>query len=457
MWMADKDGADPVQCSRYYSQTLVYAAGTVAATASALACSASLVSMDYDGFTLSHTADGTQRQILFAAFSSEYSHRNLVSGQGHTVVGHDNIVGGKNNTCVGTKNHVHGENGTVIGHRSALFNMDGTTRTLEGDDKFEVYGDIGGDFSTLSDGDKGDITVSSSGSVWTIDAAVVTEAKMVLADNTTNDVNTSRHGFTPKAPNDTTKFLRGDGSWAAPTSNAAAVTPSDVSGLKLWLKADAGVFSDAGTTPAVDTNTIQQWNDQSGLGNHATQATAGKRPTYKTAIQNGLAVVRFAGAHGFQVASLGLSTFTTLCVFKGTGTAGLIYELSATVASNDGCILFQDTTGSVQVKKGGTVSSRNSSSGWGITGQFLVSGQHYGGSHATHYILSEGAPRIIATNTGNEPGSGTTTDTLNIGSRNNAASTFFTGDLCEFVVYSPAISLQNVRGLVQYLQQRWDV
>jgi hypothetical protein len=45
------------------------------------------------------------------------------------------------------------------------------------------------------------------------------EAGLTLSDNTTNDVSTSKHGFTPKAPNDTTKFLRGDGTWAVPNNN----------------------------------------------------------------------------------------------------------------------------------------------------------------------------------------------------------------------------------------------
>jgi len=35
-------------------------------------------------------------------------------------------------------------------------------------------------------------------------------------DNTDLDVSTAKHGLCPKAPNDTSKFLRGDGSWAAP-------------------------------------------------------------------------------------------------------------------------------------------------------------------------------------------------------------------------------------------------
>lgn len=41
----------------------------------------------------------------------------------------------------------------------------------------------------------------------------VSESGLWLRDNTIADVSTSRHGLVPKAPNDTTKFLRGDGTW----------------------------------------------------------------------------------------------------------------------------------------------------------------------------------------------------------------------------------------------------
>src|SRR5690349_19348958 len=54
---------------------------------------------------------------------------------------------------------------------------------------------VGGSGGALSDGDYGDITVSSSGTVMTIDAATVTEAKQVLADNTTNNASTTKHGY----------------------------------------------------------------------------------------------------------------------------------------------------------------------------------------------------------------------------------------------------------------------
>lgn len=58
--------------------------------------------------------------------------------------------------------------------------------------------------------------------------------------------------------------------------------PSDISGLVCWLKAGVGVYTDAGTTRAGHNDLVYQWNDQSGAGNHAVQATSGSRPKLNT-------------------------------------------------------------------------------------------------------------------------------------------------------------------------------
>ena len=57
----------------------------------------------------------------------------------------------------------------------------------------------------------------SSGTLTNCNGLV--ETGLTLSDNTTNDVTTSKHGFVPKAPNDTTKFLRGDGTWSVVNNN----------------------------------------------------------------------------------------------------------------------------------------------------------------------------------------------------------------------------------------------
>jgi hypothetical protein len=135
----------------------------------------------------------------------------------------------------------------------------------------------------------------------------------------------------------------------------------------------------------------------------------------------------------------------------------VILELSATVASNDGFLLIADGPGATNVRKSATTSSRTIAAGWGVTNQYILGGSHYGGTHATHYPVSEWGPRVAATQTGNEPGSGTTTATLNLCARNDGASLPMNGDICEVLIYTPAISLQNLRAVAQYLQQRWDV
>ena len=57
-----------------------------------------------------------------------------------------------------------------------------------------------------------------------IDNGAVTEAKQTLADNTTGDVSSTKHGYAPKSPADATKFLNG-----AATPAFALVKDSDLS------------------------------------------------------------------------------------------------------------------------------------------------------------------------------------------------------------------------------------
>mgnify|MGYP001569000268 CR=1 FL=1 len=48
------------------------------------------------------------------------------------------------------------------------------------------------------------------------DQTLPTDATIVTTDVTTNNVSITKHGFTPKAPNNTTDFLRADATWATP-------------------------------------------------------------------------------------------------------------------------------------------------------------------------------------------------------------------------------------------------
>lgn len=84
--------------------------------------------------------------------------------------------------------------------------------------------------------------LGSSISTGEIDTGAVTEVKLGISDNTTKDVTSTAHGFAPKSPADTTKFLRGGATpdWAVPaggwvkeaeTTAAGAETSIDFSNL----------------------------------------------------------------------------------------------------------------------------------------------------------------------------------------------------------------------------------
>lgn len=66
--------------------------------------------------------------------------------------------------------------------------------------------------------------------------------------------------------------------------------------LILWLKANAGVYSDDGTTNAEDQGPVFRWDDQGSLQNNALQSTAGNQPQWSSNNLNGYPAVAFDGS-----------------------------------------------------------------------------------------------------------------------------------------------------------------
>jgi hypothetical protein len=79
------------------------------------------------------------------------------------------------------------------------------------------------------------------------------------------------------------------------SGEAGNITPLTIfdSDLVLWFNAKQSIFSDAGSTPVVDTGTVQQWNDLSGNGYHLSEAI--NKPVYDVDGLNGLPAL--IGAH----------------------------------------------------------------------------------------------------------------------------------------------------------------
>jgi hypothetical protein len=102
-----------------------------------------------------------------------------------------------------------------VGALAALncYKLDGTTQIGNLDlIAAQVY--LATYVSTLSGGAGGFLITPLGG---------VSERFITLADNTTDNVSITAHGFAPKAPNDATKFLDGTGAYSVPATSGSSV------------------------------------------------------------------------------------------------------------------------------------------------------------------------------------------------------------------------------------------
>ncbi len=79
----------------------------------------------------------------------------------------------------------------------------------------------------------------------------VVEADITLADNTTNNVSTTKHGFAPKLSNNAGQFLDGTGSWSAPAGGGDVLGPATNTDnyLPQWNGANSKTLKDGVAIP----------------------------------------------------------------------------------------------------------------------------------------------------------------------------------------------------------------
>jgi lysophospholipase L1-like esterase len=244
-------------------------------------------------------------------------------------------------------------------------------------------------------------------------------------------------------------------------ANAAAPSfiPTQLPGLALWLKADAGTYQDAArTVPAVALNDpVGGWQDFSGAGNHVSQATAGKRMLLNTSAFNGLPGVIGAAANGTYLANTGFSALAS----KTGATVFVVFGSAAN------CTPF-DAGAGLQVD---SLPSIPGDQFFATTGSFSY-GQNVDpakvpkvlacrydstqSSDATRLAAWMSGSRSTLTLKGNainaslQPGNGVT-----VGATNGGANQFVDGPVFEVVVYARALTDAEVAQVNGYLGAKW--
>ena len=243
-------------------------------------------------------------------------------------------------------------------------------------------------------------------------------------------------------------------------------------GNVLWLKADAGVYTDAGTTTATNGQTVQQWNDQSSNNNHAAQATSNLRPVFVTNVLNGQPVVRFS-SHMLVTPSLdftGTDKADFYIVYKSsnlTGTWETVAEHGPDYNAFKGFAFFDNAQSPLTYRgmyPGHTGNGYNTKNypfkanvfkvvnasfdrGAAVAGEVSL---RINGKDAVLYDQSAPYNSDLTGNYDNRP--------LYIGNRGNAVNSFpLVGDIAEIILYNRKLTAGEKTTIETYLNAKYGI
>lgn len=233
-------------------------------------------------------------------------------------------------------------------------------------------------------------------------------------------------------------------------------SPLDISGCVLWL--------DASDTASISGNTdganVTQWDDKSASGFDVTPISTS--PVYKTSIQNGKNIVRFAGAGLINAsATLLRSTggFSTFVVGKSTGTGGYTGFVFVKGASDGRMSVNTAITtaylyGQARRANADADAYTPASPTAGVTSMTVISFVgDYDSTTATVYtngsVYATDGAWLTSGTTPNDGGA------LYVGAF--ASGGAMTGDVGEIVIYNNALGSANRQLVEQYLRTKWGI
>jgi hypothetical protein len=285
----------------------------------------------------------------------------------------------------------------------------------------------------------------------------VTEALITLANNTTNDVSTTEHGFAPKAPNDTTKFLRGDATWAAPASAGGGGSPAiltDTTDLAAWFSAD-----NAANTVAANTGIITAFGDKTGNGHTFTPGTGTIVKQYAQLAGSPVAafVAGLTAVAGITIPLKGAMTFFGVFKITSSATYQNLFKPSLTPAQpNDMHFYWDQPSGRWQVD-GSLAGTAPVAGAWAT-----IVAHFYNTGSVMHFKVRQNGAQILgdtASTNGSNPVPGTSGSPVNFGLNlfldSVANNLKFLSQIAEWGFY--AVSKDGTEGTLEsYLRAKYS-
>lgn len=244
-------------------------------------------------------------------------------------------------------------------------------------------------------------------------------------------------------------------------ADAGATLPM-TNGLVFWVKADAGVQTNA--------NGIYLWEDQSGLGNHATQIVAGDEPALAQNVagpRNNKPVVRFA---------YGSTDGMRFTLANAVNYSGMTFVFVASHGSSQDpreVVIGSGSDGTPGIRWAlGMGANGSEGLGWAGTGGGTTFGSAAGLLNDTFYVQSfvktKGAGSGWSINSGQSEWTAGNVTSVSDGSfpnanfegvlgleKTNVASFALSGDMAEVLIYSNALSGAALDQTRAYLAEKW--
>lgn len=231
--------------------------------------------------------------------------------------------------------------------------------------------------------------------------------------------------------------------------DVTSIQPDAISGLQLWLKADALALSEG--------NAVSSWTDSSSNANAAVQATGTKQPTYRAAPTgfNGNPAVQFDGGDGLATGNISIATFTVFVVIKLTGTAGYIWEQTSGTYLNS---LYGTTGDTALMRRSGLYSSVDRAVNWAVDNVTKIVALDWDTVNAASiHMFINGAAQTVTTVQDQGSNATPVAAPFYVGSHLGGGVAGSTGYIAEVLEYDSVLSSTNRGNVTSYLGTKYGV